>query len=86
MRESELIDLGFQKVEINDADSQNGYDYFYYILQVFDNLTLSSTDSDVVKNGEWFVHNLDWPRQFQLSTKNEVMGFLQTVIGQAQYV
>jgi hypothetical protein len=86
MTENELIDLGFQKVEINDADSQNGYDYFYYILQVFDNLTLSSTDSDVVKDGEWFVHNLDWPRQFQLNTKNEVMGFLQTVIGQAQYV
>jgi hypothetical protein len=86
MTENDLTDLGFNKVEINDMDSQNGYDYFYYTLHVFDNLTLSSTDSDVVKDGEWFVHNLDWPSQFQLNTKNEVISFLQSVQSNAQHV
>jgi hypothetical protein len=79
MTESDLKDLGFNRVEINDSESQNGYDYYYYTLEIFNNLTLSSVDSDRVENGEWYVHNLDWPLQFKLDTKEEVRQFLQTV-------
>lgn len=79
MTETDLIDLGFNKVEINDADSQNGYDYYYYSLDIFDNLTLSSVDSDRVENNHWFVFNFDWPEQFRLNNKHDIESFFMSV-------
>jgi hypothetical protein len=79
MTEQQLIDLGFNKVEVKDSESQNGYDYFFYTLDVFNNLTLMSVDSDQVKDGNWYVYNMDWPNQFKLQTKEEVDQFLQVV-------
>lgn len=79
MTENDLTDLGFNKVEIKDLDSQNGYDYFYYVLEIFDNLTLCSVDSDCVKDDNWFVTNLEWPDHFKLQSPQEVQSFLQAV-------
>ncbi len=79
MIEQELIDLGFNKVEVKDSESQNGYDYFFYTLDVFNNLTLMSVDSDQVKEENWYVYNLDWPDQFKLQTKDQVLQFLHSV-------
>jgi hypothetical protein len=79
MTENDLTNLGFNKIEIKDLDSQNGYDYFYYVLDVFDNLTLCSVDSDVVEDDNWYVTNLDWPEHFKLQTPQEVHSFLQSV-------
>ena len=79
MTENDLTILGFNKVEIKDLDTQNGYDYFYYVLDVFDNLTLCSVDSDVVEDDNWYVTNLDWPEHFKLQTPQEVHSFLQSV-------
>jgi len=79
MTENELTDLGFSKVEVNDLESQNGYDYFYYTFDVFENLTLISVDNDRVENEDWYVYNLDWPDQFKLQTKDQVLQFLQSV-------
>ena len=83
MTENELIELGFNKIEIKDLDTQNGYDYFYYVLDVFNNLTLCSVDSDVVEDDNWYVTNLDWPEHFKLQTPQEVHAFLQSVGHQA---
>ena len=79
MTENDLTNLGFNKVEVKDLDSQNGYDYFYYTLEIFDNLTLCSVDSDCEKDNNWFVTNLEWPDQFKLQSPQEVQSFLQTV-------
>lgn len=79
MTEKELTELGFNKVEIKDLDSQNGYDYFYYTLEVFENLTLCSVDSDIVKDDNWYIINLEWPDHFRLQSPHEVQSFLQAV-------
>jgi hypothetical protein len=80
MTENDLIDLGFNKVEIKDSDSQNGYDYYYYVLDVFNNLTLMSKESDRVENEEdWSVVNLDWPEKFRLHSKLELLDFLEII-------
>ena len=79
MTESDLTNLGFNRVEVNDLDSQNGYDYFYYTLEIFDNLTLCSVDSDRVENDNWYVMNLDWPDRFRLQSPQEVQSFLRAV-------
>lgn len=79
MTESDLTNLGFNKVEVNDLESQNGYDYFYYTLEIFDNLTLCSVDSDRVQDGNWYIMNLDWPDNFRLQSPQELLSFLQAV-------
>jgi hypothetical protein len=79
MTENDLTNLGFNKVEIKDLDSQNGYDYYYYTFEVFENLTLCSVDSDMVENDNWYVTNLEWPDHFKLHTLLEVQSFLQSV-------
>ena len=79
MTENALTNLGFNKVEVNDLESQNGYDYFYYTLEIFENLTLCSVDSDRVQDGNWYVMNLDWPDNFRLQSPQELLSFLQTV-------
>ena len=76
MTENELTDLGFNKVEVNNLESQNGYDYYYYTFDIFNNLTLISVDNDRVENEDWYVYNLDWPDQFKLQTKDQVLQFL----------
>jgi hypothetical protein len=84
MTEHDLTILGFNKVEIRDLDSQNGYDYYYYTLEVFNNLTLCSIDNDRVEDDDWFVINLDWPDHFKLHTLLEVQTFLESVGYQLQ--
>jgi hypothetical protein len=81
MTENDLTNLGFNKVEIKDLESQNGYDYYYYVLDIFNNLSLISTDSDLVEaEDEWFVGNFDWPdEKFKLHSKEEVLQFLHSV-------
>ena len=79
MTENELTGLGFNKVEVNDLESQNGYDYYYYTLDIFNNLTLISVDNDRVEGENWYVYNLDWPDQFKLQTVDQVQQFLHSV-------
>jgi len=83
MTEHDLTELGFNKVEVKDLESQNGYDYFYYTLEVFNNLTLCSVDSDMVSDDNWYVTNLEWHDHFRLQTLQEVDSFLQSVGYQA---
>ena len=58
MTEQELIDLGFDKVEVLDDESQNGYDYYYYMLDIFPGFSLISSGNDESKDG-WSVYNFD---------------------------
>ena len=58
MTEQELIDLGFDKVEVLDDESQNGYDYYYYVLDLLPGLSLISSGNDKSEDG-WSVYNFD---------------------------
>lgn len=60
MTEFDLIDLGFKKVLVPDSQSNNGYDYYYYELQLLPGLVLISTDSVDAINNYWEVKNFDW--------------------------
>ena len=55
MTEKELIEFGFKKEIITDSESQNGYDYYYYTLEVIQDLVLVSSESDEVEDDEWGV-------------------------------
>ena len=51
--EKDLIKLGFEKIIVKNEESQNGFDYYYYIKEVCKNVLLHSTDSKDVKNDNW---------------------------------
>ena len=59
MTEQKLLELGFLKVEVLDEESQNGYDYYYYMLDILPGLSLISSASDE-STENWNVYNFDW--------------------------
>lgn len=55
MTEKELIEFGFKKEIITDSESQNGYDYYYYTLEIIQDIVLVSSESDEIEDDEWGV-------------------------------
>lgn len=56
MQEQDLLSFGFQKIDVPDAESQNGYDYYYYTLPLLGDITLTSSDNNEIgTDGEWYV-------------------------------
>ena len=78
MTEEELIDLGFDQVHIADAESQNGYDYYFYQKEVCDNIVLYSTDSIDVEDNSWTVKCWDIPA-IRITTKEHFMQFVEMI-------
>ena len=78
MTEQEMIDLGFEKVDILHDETQNGYDYYYYHKEVVPNLALHSTDSDDVQNNHWQLKCFEIP-SVQINTSEEYLRFVNAV-------
>ena len=76
MTEQELINAGFEKVEITDQDSQNGYDYYYYQKELCQGILLHSTDNIDVKNDKWELKSFDIPALL-IVDKNHYTEFLK---------
>ena len=64
MTEQDLIDAGFEKVEVSKEDSGDDEDYSYYLLEATDGITLVS-DSPAENNGDsWSVHSFELDKVF----------------------
>lgn len=61
MTEQEIIDADFERVDVTDEESQNGYDYYYYKKCISDEVVLISSDNDESGLDNWYVKNFDWP-------------------------
>lgn len=61
MNEQELIDLGFEKVDILNDESQNGYDYYYYHKELCSGVLLHSTDNIDVIDDKWSLKSFEIP-------------------------
>ena len=73
MTEQDLIDLGFTKTIVTDEESNNGYDYYYYSLDLMEGLSLNSNDSDNTSTHGWEVHNHDWPTVKSISKESIIL-------------
>jgi len=78
MSEQELVDLGFEKVEITDDDSQNGYDYYYYQKEMCSGLVLHSTDNVDVKDNQWILKSFEIPA-VEIKSKDHYLQFLEVM-------
>ena len=61
MTEQELINLDFKKIIVKDEESSNGYDYYYYVIDIIEGLSLTSIADDEVEDDTWYVMNHEWP-------------------------
>jgi len=73
MTEQDLIDLDFNKIIVTDEESNNGYDYYYYSLNLMEGLNLDSTDSDHSTTHGWEVHNYEWSTVKSISKESIIL-------------
>jgi len=73
MTEQDLIDLGFNKIIVTDEESNNGYDYYYYSLNLMEGLNLDSTDSDHSTTHGWEVRNYEWSTVKSISKESIIL-------------
>lgn len=59
MTEKDLLDLGFEKILVDDEESDNGYDYYYYKLKLTPTFALESRDSNEIEDGIWTITSFD---------------------------
>lgn len=64
MTEEHLIAAGFKKQEANHLETGNGYDYYYYTLEVCEGINLISSDSDEFNDNFWIVKSFDIPELY----------------------
>lgn len=55
MKEEDLVNFGFEKVEVPVEESGDKTDYYYYKYDLSDSITLVSVASDEVKDDNWHV-------------------------------
>lgn len=77
MTEKTLKKLGFIKVKAKDSETNNGYDYYYYVLDLAQGIGLASTDSDdnVSRKG-WKVISWDIP-DLEITKKKQLKAFIK---------
>jgi hypothetical protein len=78
MSEQELVDFGFEKVEITDDDSQNGYDYYYYQKEMCSGIILHSTDNVDVEDDQWTLKAFEIPA-IEIKSKDHYLHFLEVM-------
>jgi len=76
MTEQEIIELGFEKVDILHNESQNGYDYYFYQKELCDQIVLHSTDNTDVKNDSWEIKCFEIP-SIRIESKEHFLQFLE---------
>lgn len=59
MREQELIEEGFERVDIPVEESGDKTDYYYYVLKFNESFILTSDSSDEVTRDIWTVSCYD---------------------------
>lgn len=56
MTEQELIEEGFERVDVLTEESGDKNDYYYYSLELNSDFVLISDESDEIVNSQWQVY------------------------------
>jgi len=86
MTEKEIQLLGFTREDeqgIACSDDQGNHwtedDYYYYVYEVTDGLTLITSASDEVKDGDWFVEFFNTDEPIRFWDFGEVQGLINLI-------
>lgn len=78
MIEADLLNLGFTKINQPDTETNNGYDYYYYLLELTEGITLLSDESDVIVDNNWTVFCFEIPF-LKFENVNFLSDFIETI-------
>lgn len=78
MTEAELVEVGFKTVLVENIESQNGYDYYYYHKELCDDLVLYSIDSIDVKDNNWTLKCYEVP-SLRINTTEHYLNFVEVL-------
>ena len=81
MTEKELELLGFEKQIITDDESQNGYDFHFYVYKIADGLTFVSCANDEAELDDfaienWYVEIAETKPQIKFDSFGKVQGLI----------
>jgi len=55
MKEQDLINAGFTRRDVTKEESGNDKDFYYYVLDVVDGITLVSDSTEEIDDDNWTV-------------------------------
>ena len=82
MKEQDLIDLGFERVDVTKEESGSPDDWYYYTYDFTEQLSLISSDNEEAEDRGWCVE-LDFDDEIQFTNIRE-LAKLMTLIENAK--
>lgn len=81
MKEQDIIDLGFERVDITKEQSGYEDDWHYYTYDFTRGLSLISSDNDEAeKFGEWFVEFFESEQQIRFTDVSKLQDLMEIII------
>ena len=74
MKENELVELGFEKTDVNE----DGYSFYYFTYDFSPGLSLISCGSDELVDGEWAVEFFE-ASEFQSKSKIDILQVIRAI-------
>jgi len=78
MTEQVLINAGFTKIIVTKEESGNEEDFYYYVLDVLDGITLVSDATIEVDGDNWTVDCFEIDKLF-ITEAGQLFNFLETI-------
>ena len=75
MKQQDLIDLGFEKVNVSSKES-GSKPYFYYTYYFSNGFCLITRASDEIVNGKWSVEVFDTDESFEFKKVSELSSLI----------
>jgi len=72
--------INFEKQIVTALESGNEKDYYYYILEVCDGITLFSSDSTEIVNNNWYIKCFEIP-SIKIESVEKLTEFLELING-----
>ena len=76
MKEQDLIDLGFEKVNISSEES-GSKPYFYYTYYFSNGLCFITKANDEIENEKWSVEVFDTEEPFEFHKVSEISSLIK---------
>ena len=83
IKETDLVNLGFNKNVITKEESGNNSDYYYYSLQLTEGIVLTSKENDLVVDDTWYVDDYDNGIRFE--STDDLRTFINLVTKSRSY-
>tara|TARA_R110000803_G_scaffold196252_1_gene259520 strand:- start:715 stop:990 length:276 start_codon:yes stop_codon:yes gene_type:complete len=80
MKEQDIKDLGFRRVDVSPEEAGDDIGFYYYIYDIIQHMSLiTSSNDEAVKEGEWIVEIFDVGEGLEFKQKEDVRAFIDLI-------